>query len=501
MPAAASLGLRAAGVCMAVTAVSLVVPELLPAAAGRVERVLVLFGALLLAGLIFWIIGRRLSRSLYEVIAVARAIGDGDYRRRLHLSPGGEFTALAEAVNHMARRIESHIATITDQKTQLEAILDGMREGVMVLDASGKIRVTNPALRRIAPVTGDLTGRRPIEVAPSPELQMACDRLLGEAANAPDAEAGDAETAALAAASLEVELGPGRFYEVSLVRLGRDPAGAGRDHGAVLVFHDVSETRRLNRVRRDFAANVTHEMRTPLTSIKGYTETLLTAAPELSPEKRRFLDVILKNANHMAKMVDDILTLARLEEQPAPDGATPAAECARPQADAAAALVDAMRECESLVAARRVRFDNQLPADDLMVRCDSGQLTQVWRNLLENAARFAPEGTRIVMTASRDAAAITCGVLDQGPGIPPEERQRVFERFYRVERHRSKTPGSTGLGLAIVKHIIERHGGRVWADRGRGEMTGAAFYFTLPAAHGTAATAEAGCLAPSTESS
>ena len=496
MRAAATLGLRATAVCLAVTAASLAIPELLPSPATRPERPPLTAGAGGGAGGAFGLFGRCGPRARAEVSAGAGAIGDGDYRRRLHLSPGGEFSALAEAINHMARRIESHIATITDQKTQLEAILDGMREGVMVLDAAGKIRVANPALRRIVPVSGDIAGRRPIEAAPSPELQMACDRLLGD--HAEDAPS---------AASLEMELGPGRFYEVSLVRLGTDPADARRDHGAVLVFHDVSETRRLSRVRRDFAANVTHEMRTPLTSIKGYAETLLAAAPELAPEKRRFLDVILKNANHMSKMVDDILTLARLEEQPrTQDGADGAGRPA-PAADPASALADAVRECEPLAQAKRLALDNQLPADLPRVRCDSGQLTQVWRNLLENAARFAPEGTRIVMQAVPDAdgTTVTCGVLDQGPGIPPEERQRVFERFYRVERHRSKTPGSTGLGLAIVKHIVERHGGRVWADRARGEMTGAAVFFTLavaPCPQADADSADAGrCLGPSTQSS
>ena len=493
MRAPVTLGLRATALCLAVTAGCLAIPALLPDGAPRPERLLAYAGALFAAGCVYGLVGRRLSRSLAEVIAVARAIADGDYRHRIHLSPGGEFSALAEAVNHMARRIESHIATITDQKTQLEAILDGMREGVMVLDAAGKVRVANPALRRIAPVTGELVGRRPIEVAPSPELQMACDRLLDVPAG------GDAPQAH----TLEVELGPGRFYEVSLVRLGLTQADNRRDHGAVLVFHDVSETRRLSRVRRDFAANVTHEMRTPLTSIKGYAETLLAAAPELAPEKRRFLDVILKNANHMSKMVDDILTLARLEEQPATDDADQPGGRPEVKADAVAALADAVRECQPLADARRLTFENRLPEEGLAVRCDSGQLIQVWRNLLENATRFGPPGTRIVMTAAPDpeARSITFGVLDQGPGIPPEERQRVFERFYRVERHRSRTQGSTGLGLAIVKHIVERHGGRIWADRGRGEMTGAAFYFTLPVATGDEPEPATVCLGPSTRSS
>ena len=466
MAASAASGLRAAAVCVAVTAGAMAVAGLLPVE-GQPQRLTAYAGALALAGAVFWLLTRRLAVSLAEVIAVARAIGDGDYRRRLHLSPGGDFAALAEAVNHMARGIEANISTITDQKTQLEAILDGMREGVMVLDAAGRIRVANPALRRIMPVSGEVIGRRPIEVAPSPELQMACDRLLS----------GDAAEAA-PPAPLEAEFGPGRIYEISLVRLGADASF--REAGAVLVFHDVSESRRLSRVRRDFASNVTHELRTPLTSVKGYAETLLGAVPELPQDKRRFLEVILKNANHMSKMVDDILNLARLEEAPP----APAADGQAPRADARAALAEAVRECEPLAEAKGLVLDNRLPEAGPAVACDPGQLAQVWRNLLENAVRFAPEGSRIAMTAAPDPAsgAVVFAVLDQGPGIPPEERQRVFERFYRVERHRSKTPGSTGLGLAIVKHIVERHRGRVWADRGRGEMTGAAMSFVLPAA-------------------
>ncbi|KHK01890.1 sensor histidine kinase [Desulfovibrio sp. TomC] len=465
MAGSATLGLRAAGVCVAVTALAFVAAQFVPEAAGRAERLTFQAGVLVLAGAVFWFFTRRLARSLAEVIAVARAIGSGDYRRRLHLSPGGEFAELAEAVNQMARGIEANISTITDQKTQLQAILDGMREAVMVLDAAGRVRSANPALGRIAPAVGSPLGRRPIEVIPSPELQMTCDRLLAD-------EEGPVE--GTGAVTLEAQLGPGRFYEVSLVRLGI--GGTPAEAGVVMVFHDVSETRKLSRVRRDFAANVTHELRTPLTSIKGYAETVLAAAPELAPEKRRFLDVILKNANHMSKMVDDILNLARLEDgqDVSPDA----------RAEAGAALADAIRECEPQAQARRLVLDRQLPEGGLAVACDSGQLSQVWRNLLENAIRFSPEGSRIVMTAAVDPGRglATLAVLDQGPGIPPEERQRVFERFYRVERHRSKTPGSTGLGLAIVKHIVERHGGRVWVERGRGEMSGAAFYFSLPLA-------------------
>lgn len=481
MAGSAALGLRAAAVCVAVAALALGLSSLVPASAGPDQRLAANAGALVLAGAVFWFFTRRLSRSLAEVVDVARAIGDGDYRRRLHLLPGGEFSVLAGAVNQMARGIEANIATIVAQKTQLQAILDGMREAVMVLDAAGRVRVANPALARLAPIAADPLGRRPIEVIPSPELQLACDRLLAADPAGPEAEN------AAEAVTLEARFGPGRVYEVSLVRL---PGRGGAEAGAVLVFHDVSETRKLSRVRRDFAANVTHELRTPLTSIKGYAETLLGAAPELAADKRRFLEVILKNANHMSKMVDDILNLARLE-----DGQGPAPDA---RAEAGAALADAVRECEPLAQARGVELARALPEAGLAVACDQGQLAQVWRNLLENAIRFSPEGGRIVLAAAPDPdrGLVRCSVLDQGPGIPPEERERVFERFYRVERHRSKTPGSTGLGLAIVRHIVERHGGRVWVERGRGEMPGAAFHFTLPMAQPPKADAAAETAAP-----
>jgi len=464
MAGSASLGLKAALVCLTITAGSLAASVFVPEGLDQPAR-LAAYGLILLAtGAVFWGLTRGLSRSLVEVAAVARAIADGDYRRRLHLSPGGELASLAENVNHMARSIEAQIATITDQKVQLQAILDGMREGVMVLDAAGRIKVANPALTRMAPISGNFIGRRPIEVAQSPELQRACDQLLAERDPAP----GQSVT-------LDVEAAPGRFYEVSLVRL----AASLKDPGAVLVFHDVTEARRLASIRRDFAANVTHELRTPLTSIKGYAETLLAASPELDAERRRFLDVILRNANHMSRMVEDILELARLEEEPT----DPAAGVV---ADPGVALAEAVRECEALAAAKHLTLDIRVPADIPPAVCDSGQLTQVWRNLLENATRFGPKDSRILLQAAADVATVTCTVQDQGPGIPPAERQRVFERFYRVERHRSKATGSTGLGLAIVKHIVERHGGRVWVDRGHGEMTGAAFFFTLPRAHAPA---------------
>ncbi|NMC48116.1 MAG: GHKL domain-containing protein, partial [Desulfovibrio sp.] len=225
--------------------------------------------------------------------------------------------------------------------------------------------------------------------------------------------------------------------------------------------------------RKDFAANVTHELRTPLTSVKGYAETLLQDTGGLSPERVRFLEVILKNANHMSKMIEDMLCLARIEDSPLPE--------APPLADAGQALALARRECEAMAGQKRIEIKSRLPEEGEWVLADFGQLAQVFRNLLENAVKYSPEGAFVTVSHHKENGTVTFAVQDNGPGVPHEDRQRVFERFYRVEKHRSRVAGSTGLGLAIAKHIVERHGGRIWVERARGGMTGAAFYFTVPA--------------------
>lgn len=455
-----SFGLRHFLTSLLVVLLSLIIP-FMATWEGSTPDSRMSFGlGLLLGAFLCAILASRLHRSISETIRAAEDIGRGDYQRRLHFPPSQEFSALARAINKMARDIEAQITTITDQKSQLEAILDGMKEGVMVLDAEGRVRGVNRALRRIVGSLDGVAGRRPIEVVASPELQLACDKILAEP-----------ERPEQTVVSLEIEPEKDRVHEVSIVKLKDNPGQL----GAVAVFHDLTEIKMLDRVRRDFAANVTHELRTPLTSIKGYAETLLLSEAELSPEKRRFLDIILKNANHMSKMVEDMLTLARMENAPAKAPSASASE-----AGAAAAL--ALRECEVMARDKAVTVDARLPAEGLYVAADSGQLTQVFRNLVENAIRYSPSGGRVMLSHLRDHATVTFLVQDDGPGIPVEERQRVFERFYRVQKHRSKVAGSTGLGLAIAKHIVERHGGRIWADRSPDGMSGAALYFTLPEA-------------------
>jgi two-component system phosphate regulon sensor histidine kinase PhoR len=258
-------------------------------------------------------------------------------------------------------------------------------------------------------------------------------------------------------------------FEVNIVQLGCQEEGI----GAIVVFHDISELKRLEKVRRDFVANVSHELRTPLTSIKGYAETILTEGSEDSESAREFLEIILKHSNHMSNMVDDLLQLARLE--------------AREQSiefksvNAVDALNSAWLDCSSLAGERSINLENLLPEEGVLVRADSEQLEQVFRNLLENAVKYGPLGGTVTIACDFDPVMATFQVTDQGPGIPIQDQPRIFERFYQVEKDRANHNDSTGLGLAICRHIIQNHGGRIWVESPpQGETRGSAFFFTLP---------------------
>lgn len=419
--------------------------------------------ALGLAFVLSVILSRSVSRSLAEMSSVAKAIGEGDYKKRMRFYPGTEFEPLAQSINTMAASIDSQIATISEQAGEMEGILNGMREGLVVLDGGGRIVKVNSALRRIFPDATQYTGRRPLEIVLSPELQDACDQALAAAdENAPGLR------------TLQIEPEPNRIYDVTIVRL--DPEHT--NLGAIIVFHDISELKRLERVRRDFVANVSHELRTPLTTIKGYTETILTNSDIDKQAAAKFLDIILRNADHMAKMVEDLLSLSRLES--GKQQFTPM------RVNAADALAEAFRSCQPMAEAKEIELASTLPAEGVPVMADFDRLVQVFRNLIENAIKYGPEKSVVAVDYRLDEDEAAFGVSDLGPGIPLEDTTRIFERFYRVEKHRGRsgTGGSSGLGLAICKHIVERLGGRIWAENRHDADAGSTFHFTLPAAGG-----------------
>jgi two-component system phosphate regulon sensor histidine kinase PhoR len=246
--------------------------------------------------------------------------------------------------------------------------------------------------------------------------------------------------------------------------------------GAIIALHDISDLKMLEKIRRDFVSNASHELRTPLTSIKGYTEILMSE--ESDPEIRKsFLQIIFRNTNHIIKIVNDLLELAKAEDYDQMANYEPV--------NAGEALLEAWRECAPLAEEKQIVLQNDLSPDGPNVLANFDQLIQVFRNLLENAVKYSPPEASITVFSSIGKDKVTFGVSDNGPGIPKPDQQRIFERFFRVERHRSKQTGSTGLGLAICRHIVLSHGGTIWVESPiKGKSNGSTFYFTLPPAEG-----------------
>lgn len=411
---------------------------------------------------------RRLDNSMSEIIRVADDIGRGDFKKRALLYSNKDFPALSCSIRRMAERIEAHIFVITEQNNQLEAILDSMNEGVMVLDSSCRILTINKAMGRIIRHANKYIGRRPLEMMDSPELQKACDAIIS----------GQKEEKNCVT-TMQIEPVKDTVYDVTIACLREKDQDTG-EAAAIAVFHDISALKSLERVRSDFVANVSHELRTPLTSIKGYAETILASIPddEKSTSLHSFLEIILRNANHMTKIVNELLSLARLEGGNKSGRNEPI--------DAASALNQAYKECAHLDGAQNIVFDNKLPLNSVIVAANFDGLVQVFRNLLENAFKYGAsqaDGTgRITIWHERKENGYIFAVKDNGPGIPRDKRERIFERFYRIDKHRSRNSGSSGLGLAIAKHIVEQMKGAIWVETSPESGTGAVFYFSLPLA-------------------
>lgn len=426
------------------------------------KRLHVFAPMILLAVVLAAFISGAMRRSLGQMVDVVSAISRGRLQRRLRRLPGTEFAPLAEAVNRMADSIGEQVRIASDKTAQLESVLNTMSDGVLVLGPQGRIRRCNGAFARLFPQVTDMAGSPVIEVIPSPELQDAVDALLRSAQVARTASGSGDEDLDVPRSLRQVQLHlGGRAFSV-LISL---PVLADARLGAVLVFRDISDLMQLERIRSDFVANVSHELRTPLTAIQGYAETLLSMD---SPEQaRHFAAIIYRHSCSLARMLEDLLVLARLEGQGGALELCPT-ECA-------ATLEEAGSLCQARLQERSLRLEGHL--EELPpVLADDRLLTLVFRNLLENACRYAEEGTAIRVTGRVEGDDVVIRVVDDGATIPADDLPRIFERFYQVERHRGQN--STGLGLATCKHVIERHGGRIWAES-PAEDGSTAIIFTL----------------------
>ncbi|MBM3846576.1 MAG: hypothetical protein FJ405_09865 [Verrucomicrobia bacterium] len=330
-----------------------------------------------------------------------------------------------------------------------KAIFDSMMEGVAILDSQGRIQSTNLAFRRFLMATEDPAGKTLAEAFPMSAMAELVGRLQRDGM----------------VFGLELSLPgpPVRMLQANANRLSGD-------QGNLLVLHDQTRLREMERTRRDFVANVSHELRTPISLIKGFVETLQAGAIENPSDARRFLQTIERHTNRLTYLIEDLLTLSRLESGNASMNLKHF-----PIHSAAAYAVESL---ESRAAERKVTLENQIEGG-MEVMADPERIEQVFSNLVENAIKYGKEGGVVKIGAKRlPAGGVECWVEDDGMGIPEDARHRVFERFYRVDRARARDTGGTGLGLSIVKHIVQAHGGEAWVESVMEK--GTTFHFTLP---------------------
>jgi two-component system phosphate regulon sensor histidine kinase PhoR len=362
--------------------------------------------------------------------------------------------AEARRASEVAELREVHAAALHAHTARLEATLDSMVEGLVVVDPRGRIALANRAAEALFGFSRMMVGGTLLETLRHHEVAALAARVGAEGA--------------VIEQEVRIESPTVRVLQISAVGL-RDTAGAAA--GAVLVFHDVTRLRELEAVRQDFVANVSHELRTPLSLIKSTAETLLDGAKDDPAVATRFLEIIDKHANRLTLLIDDLLLLARLDA-----GRVEMKFQAWALREAAQ---DSLDDFGIMARARGVTLENAVPAD-LVARADPERLRQVLSNLIDNAIKYGrPEGHVTIGGRPLDENRVELTVRDDGPGIPPEAKERVFERFYRVDKARAREQGGTGLGLAIVKNVMQAHGGEVRVESAPG--AGTTFFLTLPA--------------------
>jgi len=419
-----------------------------------VRRSLVLALALALVSALglAWLSSLLLARRVDAIASAARRYAAGDFSAPAGDAGSDELGTVARVLDDTARELGRRMTELAQDRGRMEAILAGMLEGVIVVNAEGRVILANDAARRMAQPEGQLTGRPYVDVVRHPDIGA----MIGRALNGQTPEG--------------LEFSPLRDPNRTIVARAA-PVATGGAPGAVLVLHDITDLRHADRMRRDFVANVSHELRTPLTAIQGYVEALQDDVPPDPEEAARFLEIIARQASRMERLVRDLLRLARLEagQEPVEPSRT----------DVETLFADIVTELEGALDLKRQRVVTRVGAGAGTLVVDAAKLHDALRNLVENAIAYAPPDTTIALSSGRVDGEIVIDVADEGPGIPDADLSRIFERFYRVDKARSRESGGTGLGLSIVKHLVGILGGEVRAqNRPSG---GAIFTVKLPA--------------------
>ena len=420
-------------------------------AVGR-SLLVALAAALATALALAWLSSVLVSRRVDAIAAVARRYSAGDFSATTRDAGSDGLGTVARVLDETARELGRRMAELSQDRTRMEAILAGMLEGVIVVNAQGRVLLANDAARRMVSPDGVTTGQHYVEVLRHPDIGAMLGRALS--GQTPDG----------------IEFSPPRDPNRTIVARAA-PVSTESSPGAVLVLHDISDLRQADRMRRDFVANVSHELRTPLTAIQGYVEALQDEAPPEPAEAARFLEIIARQANRMERLVRDLLRLARLEGGQEPVEPAPT--------DLETLFADVVTELEGAMEEKGQRVVTEVDPAARSLVVDTAKLHDALRNLVENAVVYAPPDTTMTLAARTRDGRLVMTVSDEGPGIPEADLSRIFERFYRVDKARSRESGGTGLGLSIVKHLVEILGGDVRAEN-RPEG-GAVFTVTLPA--------------------
>jgi two-component system, OmpR family, phosphate regulon sensor histidine kinase PhoR len=407
------------------------------------------FMAALLAALIVFNV---ISKPIRDLAKKAQEIANGNFSNKLSINKKDEVGELAIALNSMGENIRERINEILNNNSKFEAVLLSMFDGIMVIDPNGTIQLINDTLMDLLEIKGNPVGKKPIEVIRNTQVQDIAESVLNMTSGV---------------ITKEENL---IFPQAKTLLIHATPvARGGKTLGAVIVFNDITELRRLETIRKDFVANVSHELRTPVSNIKGYTETLLDGAIDDKKHATDFVKIIHAESERLALLINDILDLSKIESD--------VFKLNIKQHHLYELINRAWTKLQKDAKDKSMILENKV-SPELVINLDDNLMTQVFMNLIHNAIKYSPENSKIIVSASKQNDLLRVDVQDQGMGIPEKDLPRIFERFYRVDKARSKELGGTGLGLAIVKHIVQTHGGEVSVKSTEGH--GSTFSFTIP---------------------
>jgi two-component system phosphate regulon sensor histidine kinase PhoR len=415
----------------------------------RTLTLIALGTAVPIALVLAWLLSAPLGRRVQDIAAVAQRYSAGDLSRPGHDYGRDELGTVARVLDNSVQELGRRLQEVSRDRARTDAMLTGMIEGVLVLDSDGRVRLVNQAARQMLHMDESALGRGYMEAIRHPHIVA----QLGAALRGHEEASGE----------LTLAREPGRTFVSRAAPVATEGGG-----GAVLVLHDVTKLRQADQMRRDFVANVSHELRTPLTAIRGYVEAVLDDSSNQATAEQ-FLQIVLRHTAGMERLVSDLLRLARLDAHQEP--------LERGRCSVRQLFTDVVTDLETAIQAKRLRIAIDLEDEDCRIHGDANKLHDVLRNLVENAINHSPEGGEVRLEASAFGNSCAITVADCGPGIPAEDLARIFERFYRVDKSRTR-PGGTGLGLAIVKHLVELHGGEVTAANRPGG--GALFTVRIP---------------------